>query len=48
MDAYEMWVTTGLAEAFAHAYNEEKSVKQIYKDTLAIWEQKKKTVDNKP
>lgn len=39
-DAYELWVTNGLAEAFAEAYNEDKSVKQIYKETLAIWKKK--------
>lgn len=44
-DAAQMWCENGLAEAFAEAYSEDLSVKEIYKKTIAIW---KKKMEKKP
>lgn len=38
--AAQMWVENGFAEAFAEAYDEDSSVKEIYKKTLSICKKK--------
>lgn len=34
--AMELWVLRGMAQAFAKVYSEEKSIEQIYKETIAM------------
>lgn len=44
----QLWVGNGLAEAFAKAYDEDLSVREIYKRTLDIWKQTKEDRANQP